>query len=88
MGIAGQRLRGRTKAKISVTVDEELWAEVQGLLAGGRGTGAASAAVERGLELWVANQRLVRALDATYAEDPTARPTDEEVSRAAGALGL
>lgn len=88
MGIAVERLRGRRKAKISVTVDEELWAEVQGLLAGGRETGSASAAVERGLSLWVANQRLARALDVTYAEDPAARPTDDEVVRAAGALGL
>lgn len=88
MGSAGERLRGRRKAKISVTVDEELWAEVQGLLAGGRETGSASAAVELGLSLWVANQRLARTLDATYAEDPSARPTDDEVARAASALGL
>lgn len=80
--------RPRRKAKISVTVDEDLWREVHGLLAGGQSADSASAAVEQGLSLWVANQRLARALEATYAEDPATRPTDEEVARAAGALGL
>ncbi len=51
-------------------------------------TPSASAAVERGLLLWVANQRLGRALDTVYDEDPAARPTDDEVVRAAEALGL
>ena len=36
--------------------------------------------------LWIANQRLAIALDEMYAEDPSARPTDDEVERAAAAL--
>lgn len=80
--------RGRRKAKISVTVDEGLWSEVHTLLEDGQAATSASAAVEHGLWLWVANQRLARALDATYVEDPAARPTEEEIARAAGALKL
>ncbi|HWB73269.1 MAG TPA: hypothetical protein VG452_13735 [Egibacteraceae bacterium] len=79
---------GARKAKISVTVDEELWAEVQTLVDEQDAAASASAAVEQALSLWVANQRLAHALEALYAQDPASRPTDDEVARAAEALGL
>jgi hypothetical protein len=69
-------------------VDEELWSEVRMLPEGSQNADSASAAVEHGLSLWVASQRLARALDATHVADPVVRPTDEEVARAAGALSL
>ncbi len=56
------------KIKISATGDEALWNEVQVFVAGRQGAESASAAVEHGLSLWVANQRLATALAVTYAE--------------------
>ncbi|MGH8933436.1 MAG: hypothetical protein ACRDZO_23065 [Egibacteraceae bacterium] len=83
-----RRQKASRKTKISVTVDEVLWNEVQAFVAGGHGAESASAAVEYGLFLWVANQRLATALDAAYTEDPAIRPTDAEVEHAAEVLGL
>jgi Arc/MetJ-type ribon-helix-helix transcriptional regulator len=88
-GIASRRTgSGRRKTKVSVTVDSDLWDEVRSLVDADDAVETASSAVEEGLSLWVANHRLGRALDALYEEDPAARPSDEEVRRAAEALGL
>lgn len=80
--------RGGRKTKISVTVDEELWEEVQALVDKTSAAETASAAVERSLAMWLANQRLAMVLDELYEEDPDARPTAEEVARVAEVLGL
>jgi type III secretion system FlhB-like substrate exporter len=88
-GIASRRIgSGRRKTKVSVTVDRDLWDEVRSLVDADDAVETASSAVEEGLSLWVANHRLGRALDALYEEDPAARPSDEEIRRAAEALGL
>jgi hypothetical protein len=79
---------GRRKAKVSVTVDGDLWDEVRSLVETEDAVETASAAVEEGLWMWVANRRLRRALDATYEENPNARPADDEVQRASEILGL
>jgi hypothetical protein len=87
--VASPRLgSGRRKTKVSVTVDRDLWDEVRSLVDADDAVGTASSAVEEGLSLWVANHRLGRALDLLYEEDSDARPSDDEVRRAAEALGL
>lgn len=79
---------GGRKAKISVTVDEGLWEEVQALVDKTSAAETVSAAVERSLAMWLANQRLAMVLDELYEQDPDARPTAEEVARAATVLDL
>jgi hypothetical protein len=73
---------------VSVTVDRDLWDEVRNLVEADDAVETASSAVEEGLSLWVANHRLGRALDVLYEEDPEARPSEDEVRRAAEVLGL
>lgn len=79
---------GRRKTKVSVTVDRDLWDEVRSLVDADDAVETASSAVEEGLLLWVTNHRLGRALDVLYEEDPDARPSEDEVRRAAEVLGL
>lgn len=85
---AGKRRASAPKTKISVTVDEQLWREVRQLVAGRLPAANASAAVEQALGMWVANERLARALDEMYDADPRTRPTDDEVARASSVLDL
>jgi hypothetical protein len=86
--VTGRLSSGRRKTKVSVTVDRDLWDEVRSLVDADDAVETASSAVEEGLSLWVANHRLGRALVVLYDEDPDARPSDDEVRRAAEALGL
>lgn len=75
------------RQKRSVTLDAPLAEAVDQLVVEGAAE-SFSAAINDAAARWVANQHLGRALDALYAEDPDARPTQDAVRAAATRLGL
>lgn len=75
------------RQKRSVTLDAPLAEAVDQLVEDGAAE-SFSAAINDAAARWVANQHLGRALDALYADDPGARPTQDAVRAAATRLGL
>jgi hypothetical protein len=76
------------KKKISASVNAALWEEMRSLVDDEHAAESASAAVEQGAALWIANQRLRKALAEQFQEEPGSRPSDEQLQRARELLGV
>jgi Arc/MetJ-type ribon-helix-helix transcriptional regulator len=69
------------RQKRSITLDPEVAKGVDELVAQGL-VDSFSAAINEAATRWVYNRRLRQVLDEIYEEDPSARPTPEEIARA------
>jgi hypothetical protein len=87
---ATERAEGRPRKpaqKKSITLDSEVADSVAQHVE--RGAAATfSAAINQAAARWAANQDLGLALDELYAEDPDAKPSEEDVAKAAAKFGL
>lgn len=75
----------RAMAKRSVTLDPDVARAVDHHVRAGSAE-SFSAAINEAAARWAANRDLREALDAVYADDPDARPTDEQIAAAAERL--
>lgn len=71
--------------KRSVTLDPDVARAVDHHVRAGCAA-SFSAAINEAAARWAANRDLREALDATYADDPDTRPTDEQIAAAAERL--
>jgi Arc/MetJ-type ribon-helix-helix transcriptional regulator len=75
----------RAMTKRSVTLDPAVAAAVDHHVQAGAAE-SFSAAINDAASRWAANQDLREALDTIYAEEPQARPTEDEIASAAERL--
>lgn len=76
---------GRAMEKRSVTLDPDVAQAVDHHVAAGEAE-SFSAAINEAAARWTANRDLREALDAVYADDPGARPSEEQVAAATDRL--
>ena len=72
----------RAMQKRSVTLDPDVAMAVEHHVQAGAAE-SFSAAINEAAGRWAANRDLREALDAVYAEDPGARPSDDQIAVAA-----
>lgn len=78
---------GRAMEKRSVTLDPDVAKAVDHHVEAGAAE-SFSAAINEAAARWTANRDLREALDAVYAGDPDARPTEEQIAAAAERLSV